>query len=222
VKPCRTRIKMCGTTRQEDAEFAVSLGIDALGFIFVKKSPRWVNREQAGSIIRALPPFITRVGVFVDSDIEEIKDHIVTCGLTQVQLHGNESPEFCQELKRWNRSCSICKAFRIGEATIPDNISLYSPMVDSILLDTFVKGLEGGTGEVFDWKLTDSLKIDRPVILAGGLNPDNVCTAISIVSPFAIDINSGVEKEPGIKDHHLLYQLVQCVRKAESHQSLSS
>jgi len=213
---------MCGTTRQEDAEFAVSLGIDALGFIFVKKSPRWVSREQARSIISTLPPFITRVGVFVDSTIEEVKDHIMTCGLTQVQLHGNESPEFCQEIKRWNRSCSICKAFRIGKDSIPDNISLYSPVVDTILLDTYVIGVEGGTGEAFDWKLADSLMIDRPIILAGGLNPDNVCAAISAVSPFAIDINSGVEEGPGIKDHHLLSKLVERVRGAELPQRLFS
>ena len=212
----RTRIKMCGTTRLKDAEFAVSLGIDALGFIFAEKSPRYVSRERAGSIIKMLPPFITSVGVFVNSSIEEIQDSIKICGLTQVQLHGSESPEFCGELKSWNKSCSICKAFRIGQGNIPVAINSYSPMIDSILLDSHVKGVEGGTGETFDWQLVHSLKLDRPLILAGGLNPDNVCAAISAVSPYAIDINSGVEEAPGIKDHHLIRTLVQRVRAGEA------
>ena len=206
---------MCGTTRLKDAEYAVALGVDALGFIFVKKSPRCISRECAASIIRALPPFITPVGVFVDSPVEEIKDIVKGCGLTQVQLHGNEEPPFCAELKRWNRGLSICKAFRLGVGHVPDSIDSYSSMVDSILLDTWIKGVAGGTGRPFDWDLVHALALSRPLILAGGLNPDNVVTAIRAVSPYAIDINSGVEEAPGIKDHQLLRSLVQRVRAAE-------
>ncbi len=212
MKQFRTRIKMCGTTRLEDAQYAVSLGVDALGFIFVKKSPRYISSGPAASIIAVLPPFVTRVGVFVDASIEEIKGIVGTCGLTQVQLHGNEKPEFCAELKRWNRGLSICKAFRIGEGHIPVTISSYGSMVDSFLLDTWVKGVEGGTGQPFDWNLVHSLALCRPLILAGGLNPDNVSAAIRAVSPYAIDINSGVEKAPGIKDRQLLRTLVERVR----------
>lgn len=206
---------MCGTTRLQDAECAIAMGIDALGFIFVKKSPRCVSRERVAAIIEILPPFVTRVGVFVDASIDEIKDVVSRCGLTQVQLHGTESPQFCAELKHWNRGCLICKAFRIGDGHVPGTIRSYDTAIDAILLDSYVKGIEGGTGATFDWGLVNTLELTRPLILAGGLNPDNVAAAIRAVSPYAIDINSGVETAPGIKDQQLIRALVEQVRKVE-------
>ncbi len=211
----RIRIKMCGTTTKEDAEHAVSLGVDGLGFIFVEKSPRFVEPAFARELIAQLPPFISRVGVFVNSSFEEIKEIVSKAGLTQVQLHGSETPALCRELGNWNKGMSICKAFSIGKSDNPPDINAYNDVIDSLLLDTYMKGVEGGTGKVFDWKLVDRLSPTKPLILAGGLNPGNVMEAITTVKPYAIDINSGVEDRPGIKNHQLLDKLFANVRLAE-------
>lgn len=207
---------MCGTTRVEDAQAAIALGVDALGFIFVKKSPRYIEPERAADIIAQLPPFVSRVGVFVDSEIEKLKMVVQTTGLSRVQLHGRESPDYCRELKRWNRSLGICKTFLVGEDSASPDFSIYRNHIDSVLFDTYVKGMDGGTGRVFNWTRINSMAVSRPVILAGGLSPDNVAEAIQVASPYAIDINSGVEDEPGIKNHQLLSQLIERVRQAEN------
>lgn len=207
----RTRIKMCGTTRIEDALAAVSFGVDALGFIFVEKSPRKITPAAADSIISSLPSFVGRVGVFVDSDLDEIKSIVERCGLTQLQLHGNESVSFCSQLKCWNKTLSICKAFRVGADCPSVDTASYTASVDSILLDTYIKGVAGGTGDCFDWRLIDTLDVERPLILAGGLTPDNIRQALVKVSPFAVDVNSGVEDAPGIKNHKKLSELVALV-----------
>ena len=207
----RTRIKMCGTTRIEDALAAVSLGIDALGFIFVAKSPRFITPAAAASIIETLPSFVGRVGVFVDRPLDEIKAIVSRCGLTQVQLHGDEPEAVCFQLKSWNRSLSVCKAFRVGDDRSAVNIASYSGVIDSVLLDTYVKGVAGGTGTHFDWRLIDGLHLDRPLILAGGLSPDNIGEALVTAAPFAVDVNSGVEDAPGVKNHQKLKELVMLV-----------
>ena len=212
----RVRIKMCGTTRREDAACAVKLGVDALGFIFVKKSPRYIEPELAGRMISELPPFVSRVGVFVNQSFEAIRTITEIAGLTQLQLHGDESPEFCRELKGWNACLSICKAFPIGKDRPNPVISDYNDSIDSVLLDTHVKGQDGGTGKTFDWDGVDQLNITRPLILAGGLNPGNIEVAIQTVKPYAVDINSGVEDKPGIKNHRLLHDLVSIVRRTEA------
>jgi phosphoribosylanthranilate isomerase len=206
---------MCGTTRLEDAEAAVSAGMDALGFIFFDKSPRFVSRDLAASIIRELPPFITRVGVFVNSSMDHVKEHVKSCGLTQVQLHGDESPAYCETVKTWNPGCSVCKAFRIGRDSVPADLDTYSPVVDSFLFDTYIKGREGGTGQSFDWSLIDALKPGKPLILAGGLNPENVAEAVASIAPYGLDVNSGVESAPGVKDRELINLLVTRVRAAD-------
>lgn len=211
----RVRIKMCGTTREEDVRAAVAAGVDGLGFIFVAASPRKVTPDQAARLIETLPPFIARVGVFRDATEEEIKYMVEYCGLTHVQLHGNESPTFCRRLRSWRRGLSVCKAVRIGPAAEPVDFRAYHDAVDSILLDTYVKGAAGGTGRSFDWSVVPTLKITRPLILAGGLHAGNVVAAIKAVRPYAIDINSGVEAAPGRKDHALLRQLVTTVRRLE-------
>ncbi len=212
----RIRIKMCGTTREEDVRAAVAVGIDALGFIFVAASPRRVTPPQAAKLIEAVPPFITRVGVFRDADEEEMKRIVDYCGLTQVQLHGNESPAVCRRLRSWRRGVSICKAVRIGRAAEPVDFRAFHDAVDSFLLDTYVKGVAGGTGRSFDWSVVASLDLGKPLIMAGGLHADNVVTAIESLHPYAIDINSGVEEAPGRKDHVLLRRLVDNVRGFES------
>lgn len=206
---------MCGTTRREDAHAAIAFGVDALGFIFVRKSPRYIEPDNAAGIIAELPPFVARVGVFVDCDIEQVKAAVIAAGLTQVQLHGNESPDYCREMKSWNRSLGICKAFLIGENPRFYDFGAYQAHIDCVLFDTYVKGMDGGTGRVFDWTGISHLRIDKPVILAGGLNPDNVSEAIKTAAPYAIDINSGVEDQPGIKNHQLLKQLIATVRQIE-------
>jgi len=212
----RTRIKMCGTTCIEDAQAAVHAGVDALGFIFVPKSPRNVSSQQAADIIAGLPPFISRVGVFVNNSLAEIQRIVDQCGLNHVQLHGDEPAQLCVDLKTWNKSCSICKAFRIGEGSPPLKLNDYSQVIDSILFDTYVKDIEGGTGKCFNWELINSLQREKPIILAGGLNPDNIVAALKKVAPYAIDINSGIEKAPGIKDHTKLHKLVLQVRAVDA------
>lgn len=206
----RTRVKMCGTTRQEDALAAVRLGVDALGFIFFSKSPRNIDRENARAIIAGLPPLIDRVGVFVDANMEELVAS-AACGLSIVQLHGKESPEFCREVRRALPHCRIVKAFRVGKESTAGEFTPYAVCVDAFLLDTYIKGAPGGTGQAFDWSIIETLRLARPLFLAGGLTPENVEKAILEVRPFAVDINSGIEERPGIKDHCRLEQLLKVV-----------
>ena len=212
----RVRIKMCGTTRLQDADAAVELGVDALGFIFAEKSPRYVTAGFAASLIDTLPPFVSRVGVFVDASLDQVKEIVTSAGLTQVQLHGKESADFCAELKKWNRSLVVCKAFLVGKDSSGPDLSSYLGSIDCLLFDTYVKGLDGGTGQSFDWRAITGLNLYVPMILAGGLNPGNVTEAIKSTRPYAIDINSGVEKSPGVKNHELLAQLVDKVRRIET------
>ncbi len=208
----RVRIKVCGMTRREDVRAAVALGIDALGFIFVQASPRCVGSEQAAALLDGLPPFIARVGVFSDAPLETVQDIVEACGLTQVQLHGDETPDYCSRLRSWRRGVSICKAFCIGGEHLPGHIDRYEQAIDSILLDTYVKGTSGGTGLSFDWRLVAHLRLHCPLILAGGLHPGNVSEAVRAVRPYAIDVNSGVESAPGIKDHDKIRRVVAAVR----------
>ncbi len=208
----RTRVKMCGTTRLKDALAAVHLGIDALGFIFFSKSPRYINRAGAEAIIAQLPPLIDRVGVFVDASVEEIAA-CAACGLSMVQLHGKETPEFCREVKKVLPHCGLLKAFRVGRESTAADFAPYADCVEAFLLDTYVKGAPGGTGEIFDWSLIARLELARPLFLAGGLAPENVGRAIEEVQPYAVDINSGIETLPGVKDHHRLEALLQVVAK---------
>jgi len=207
----RPRVKICGMTRAEDAIFAVSAGVDALGFIFYEKSPRCVDPHTAKTIIELLPPFIDKVGVFVNATIEEVK-HVSAIGLTSIQLHGSESPDYCHEFKEQLPFCSLIKAFRVGNESTADEFSQYNAVVDAFLLDTYVKGAKGGTGEVFDWSLIDKLNLARPVLLAGGLDPANIEQAIRSTKSYCFDVNSGVEVSPGVKDHEKIEQLMSTVK----------
>jgi phosphoribosylanthranilate isomerase len=210
--PQRTRVKMCGTTRSEDALAAVRFGVDALGFIFYAKSPRNIEPKKAAAIFEELPPFIDRVGVFVDAPLAEVVK-TVGLGLSFVQLHGQETPDYCRQVREVLPSCGIIKAFRVGDASCADAFAPYNSVVDAFLLDTYVKGAVGGTGLTFDWSIIDKLQLQLPFLLAGGISPENVASAIAAVQPYAVDINSAIELQPGIKDHRRLQALMQAVAK---------
>jgi phosphoribosylanthranilate isomerase len=212
----RIRIKMCGVTRLVDAEVAVEAGIDALGFIFHKKSERNIDPKQARRIIDRLPPFIDTVGVFVNKKRHEVEEIIDYCRLAYAQLHGEESPKYCERLARFGAPCQVLKAFRVGPDLRAGDIEPYDDHVRGYLLDTYHKDMAGGTGKTFDWERIKKLRLRRPLLLAGGLNPDNILEALTRVRPYGVDVNSGVEVSPGIKDHPRIHALVSRVRSFDS------
>ncbi len=187
------RVKICGITSLKDARMAVDCGADALGFVFAK-SPRKISLQDARSIIRALGPWISTVGVFVDESPANIKKIAQFCGLSSVQLHGNEAPRGLEALF----PLKVIKAFRVSSKADLRGLESYSP--DAFLFDAKMAGQYGGTGKSFDWDLLKGVKVARPLILSGGLVPDNVRQAIRVVRPYGVDVSSGVEKSPGKKD----------------------
>jgi phosphoribosylanthranilate isomerase len=199
------RIKICGITNPEDALFAADLGVDALGFVFYPQSPRNIEPKKARKIIQQLPPFLAKVGVFINETAAMVNEIIELTGIDVVQLHGQEAPEYCQRFER-----KVIKAFRIAPDFDPAQIEVYK--VDAYLLDTYVRGVYGGTGEVFNWEIAKRAKQYGRIILAGGLNPENIKEAIRQVEPYGVDISSGVEIRPGEKDKRKLEQLVLQVR----------
>lgn len=209
----RPRVKVCGTTQRVDAELACQLGADAIGFIFYKKSPRFIDPAGAASIISQMPLFVDRVGVFVNSSLPEL-EAAVKAGLSVIQLHGNESPQDCAAIQQEFPHCRIIKAFRVGEESAAEVFEPYNDCVACFLLDTYVKGAKGGTGESFDWSIINRFHLKKPFLLAGGLSPENIELAIHRVRPYGLDVNSGVEVEPGVKDHQRLRQLMQLVAQS--------
>ncbi len=207
--PMRTRVKMCGTTRLEDAFAAVKYGVDALGFILYPKSPRYVSPEDIAVISRQLPPFIDRVGVLVNESMETAVRAVNIAGFSYLQLHGDESCNYCRELKNALPHLKLIKAFRVGEQTQKEEFVPYERHVDGFLLDTYMEGDRGGTGQIFDWSLIAGLNLNSPFILAGGLTPENVIRAVSMARPYGVDINSGVEVRPGEKSHARLKEMMQ-------------
>ena len=190
----QVKVKVCGMTSLKDALVAVEEGADAVGFIFYKKSPRSVTMKIVREIVLELPPFVDTVGVFVDESAVQINKIADYCNLDIIQLHGDESPTFCKRIRR-----KVIKAFRINDIQSVKKISCFQ--VSGFLLDTFSENLHGGTGKVFDWNLVLPAKKFGPVIMAGGLTPNNVQQAVRQVRPYGVDVCSGVESEPGIKDH---------------------
>jgi phosphoribosylanthranilate isomerase len=207
----QVRVKVCGITRLEDAHAAANAGVHALGFVFHPASPRFIAPEKAATIIRTLPPFTMAVGVFVNLTPVAVETIADRCGLHAVQLHGEESPEECASAKR-----PVIKAFRFDPAK--GNLDLSKYAVSSILIDARVAGAWGGTGVSVDWNLlnefleTGPVGVRRRLVLAGGLAPHNVKEAISLVKPFAVDVSTGVEVEPGIKDHQKIKEFMNAVR----------
>lgn len=195
------RVKICGITNSEDAQAAVELGADALGFVFAKSSRR-VTKEQAKDIIEKLPPFVSPVGVFVDEEVKTIKDICDFCGVHTVQLHGNEDPLYIHDLTGYK----IIKAFRIKEEDDLVCLSQYKP--HAFLLDSYVKGVMGGTGVAFNWEIARQAHKYGAIILSGGLTPENVKEAIQVVKPYAVDVSSGVEASPGKKDKALIKRFI--------------
>lgn len=189
----RTRIKICGITSAEDAALAEALGADALGFNFYPKSSRFVAPELAGSLVAGLSPFVTAVGLFVDKSHDEVSGILGAVKLDLLQFHGSESEDFCKSF-----GIRYIKAIRATSAqSITDGVRNY-PSAAMLLFDTASASGFGGTGETFDWSMMPAL--ERPYLLAGGLNPDNVGEAIRTLHPFSVDVSSGVEVEAGRKD----------------------
>ena len=187
------RVKICGITRLEDALAAAAAGADALGFNFWPKSKRYVEPRAAAEIISLLPPFVATVGVFVDPSREEALRAAELSGVQWLQLHGDESPELCASLP-----LPVLKAIRVRHRASLDLLDAYD--VAGFLLDTDTAGY-GGSGETFDWSLAAEAALRAPIVLAGGLRPENVADAVRQVKPWAVDVASGVESAPGVKDH---------------------
>lgn len=206
----RVRVKICGIRSLEDAEAAVYAGADALGFNFWPRSPRYIRPGAAGEIIAALAPFVASVGVFVNEAQQTIERIASDLRLDAVQLHGDESPEFCASIT----TVKTIKALRVSEGFEPQSVKRYR--ANMILLDAGLAGSYGGTGTTFDWSIAVECARLVPIILAGGLTADNVAEAIATVRPAAIDVCSGVEAEPGRKDPNRLRSLMLAVADANS------
>ena len=192
------RVKICGITNARDARLAARLGADAVGFNFYRQSKRYVRPERVRAIVAALPPFVTTVGVFVDEEPEAVMELCRMCHLDVVQLHGDESPARVDEVRGIRR----IKAIRVAAARDVERCRRYH--AESFLLDAYVPDEPGGTGRAFDWKLARGADQFGPIILAGGLTPDNVEEAIRIAQPYAVDVASGVESAPGVKVKKLM------------------
>jgi len=206
------KVKICGITNAPDAIAAVEAGADALGFMFYEPSPRRISIPDAAAVIRELPPFVLKVGVFVDASEDVVMRAIGDCGLNVLQFHGNETPEYCAQF-----GLMSMKAFRMRDAESLAALREYT--TDAWLLDAFTPGKLGGTGEKFDWELAiEAKKLGRPIFLAGGLTASNVAQAIERVRPFGVDVSSGVEAEPGRKDHARLREFIQAARSVSNHE----
>ncbi len=205
----RTRIKICGITRIDDARAAIAVGVDAIGLVFYPRSPRCLDIERARSIVDQLPPLVTVVGVFVNQTIKQVREIADRASLDILQLHGDETPEQC---------CRYGQPYIKG-VRMRDDVDLTATArafsdCRGLLVDTYKPGIEGGTGETFSWKRIPAT-MTKPVILAGGLTPANVGEAIKTVRPFAVDVSSGVEKTPGVKEAREIERLVKAVRAAD-------
>jgi phosphoribosylanthranilate isomerase len=202
-----TKVKICGITNLEDALFAAEAGADALGFVFYTKSPRYIAPDRAREIVLRLPPFVAKVGVFVNEELDLVKEIMAYCHLDYAQLHGDEPPEQVAAL-----APRAIKAVRVRSAADVERLSAYR--ATAYLLDAYHPTKPGGTGETWDWELAAAAKRYGPIILAGGLKPDNVAAAIGRVHPYAVDVSSGVEAAPGIKDHQMVWRFIRAAKGA--------
>lgn len=203
------RVKICGITNPDDAAVAVDAGTDALGFVFYRKSPRYVEPQVVKSIVAGLPPFILPVGVFVNEEPKVVRDLMDSCGLALAQLHGDESAGYCETLGR-----PVIKAIGLkGRASLLALAEYRGrAQVRGFLLDAFAPDTYGGTGQTADWNVAAEIAKAVTVILAGGLTPENVATAVRTVKPYAVDVSSGVEAAPGKKDHGKIRAFLQAVK----------
>jgi len=212
----KVRVKFCGITSAEDAEKAISVGADALGFVFFKESPRYVTPEHAATIIGGLPPFVSAVGVFVNEDLGFIEDCVENCGLNVVQLHGDEDVKYCLNFKSLRlKDVKLIKAIRVKDRE--SILSIEECPADAILLDAYKSSVYGGTGKGFDRSLALLAKeFGRRLIVSGGLDPDNVHDIIKEVRPYGVDVSSGIETSPGKKNVELMEEFMLEVRRAET------
>lgn len=204
-----TAVKICGLTRVEDAQEAARLGAHAVGFVFYARSARNIEPARAAEIVRCLPPFVTSVALFVDADVRFVRNVLDEVAPDLLQFHGDESPEYCARFHK-----PYIKALRVRPGV---DLLQYARQFESargLLLDAFVEGTQGGTGASFDWTLIPSV-LPLPVVLSGGLNAGNVAAAIRRVAPCAVDVSSGVESAPGIKDARKMAEFFQGVRNAD-------
>ncbi len=205
----RTRVKICGITRSQDARLAASLGVDAIGLVFYEKSPRNVSIRQAQEICQSLPAFVSVVSLFMNPEPSLVENVLAECPVDQIQFHGTETAEFCGSFKH-----PYIKAMGMaGDASVEEMLDAY-PEARGLLLDSHATGAAGGTGETFDWDNIPQ-KFRESIILAGGLNPDNVAEAIRRIKPYAVDLSSGVESSPGIKDADLVAKLMKQIQRVE-------
>ncbi len=201
------KVKICGITNLENALNSVKAGCNALGFVFYRKSPRYITPEKANQIIKHIPPHILKIGVFVNAKEKAIKRTAKLCNLDMLQFHGTESPEFCKKFKGYK----IIKAFRVKDKIELKNLLNYKTF--AYLFDTFVKSKVGGTGKKFNWALVKHLKgLRKPIFLSGGLNAQNVTEAIKQVCPDWIDVSTSVEIKPGKKDYKKVKKFITTVR----------
>ncbi|AJF07207.1 phosphoribosylanthranilate isomerase [Geoalkalibacter subterraneus] len=207
----RVRIKICGITSVEDGLHAARCGADALGFVFYDRSPRCIAPEDACEIVRRLPPFVSTVGLFVNEEPSRIERIAQMCSLDMIQVHGDEEPDQCRIAGR-----RVIKALRLRDRTSLLMVERFSDC--GVLLDAWVSNSYGGTGQCCNWGLAAEAARCRPVILAGGLDPDNVAEAISVVHPFAVDVSSGVESAPGRKDPLKVEAFIRNVNQTRSDQ----
>ncbi|HYR43582.1 MAG TPA: phosphoribosylanthranilate isomerase [Terriglobia bacterium] len=201
-----TRVKICGITELEDARDAALLGADSIGLNFYPNSPRYVEPSRAAKIIEKLPPFVTVVGIFLNHpDPQNVEDFAVSVGLHAVQLHGNETPDYCSMIQR----VKVIKSFRVDANFRVDTLRGYGS--GTFLLD----GSAPGTGRSFDWELAFGANAFGSIIIAGGLTPDNVSDVVSTLHPFAVDVASGVESKPGKKDYDKMRRFIEAVQRAD-------
>ena len=202
------KVKICGITNVDDARAAADAGADAIGLMFFEQSPRCVSFERAAEISNSISPFVLRVGVFVNPAAELVYNAISAAGLNVLQFHGEEPSDFCRQF-----GAMTMKAFRVKDAE--SLVPLDGFGTDAFLLDSYVAGKHGGTGEKFNWDLAVNAKrFGKPIFLAGGLTPHNVADAVRHVQPFGIDVSSGVEQAPGKKDHQKIRDFISAIRNA--------
>jgi phosphoribosylanthranilate isomerase len=200
-------VKICGITNLPDAMCAVEAGADAIGMVFCDASPRCVTPSAAAEIVRALPPFVVKVGVVVNAASDVVNRCVSECGLNMLQFHGDEDPDFCRQF-----GLMSMKAFRIRDGSSLQALPQYR--TDAWLLDAFTPGKLGGTGETFNWDLAvQAREMGRPIFLAGGLTPENIAAAIKKVRPYGVDVSSGVEAAPGKKDRNKVVEFIRAAKQ---------
>lgn len=207
----RTRIKFCGITRAEDAEKVAASGADAIGMIFYSKSPRHIELKQAQEIAKLVQPYVTTVAVVVNPELRFLNDLENKGFIDRIQFHGDETSTQCEQTV-----LPYYKVLRIKSDSDVVQLAKQFPGASAVLLDTYVDGLLGGSGRTFDWSIIENIQIDQHLVLAGGLSPENIYDAVLMAKPYAVDVNSGVEIKPGIKDAVKINEIIIAVREADA------